>query len=177
MMKILVTHRFLVVLVVLAGLAHAGTTGKISGHVRDAENGEPLPGANITIQGTHMGAAADLAGDYSILNIPPGMYTLKISMIGYRDYILENVRVKIDLTVKADAELQATVLEAEETVTVVAERPMVQLDMTSSLTSVAAEEIELLPTQSVTGLLSLQAGVINYGGIHIRGGRSGEVAY
>ena len=50
----------------------AGTSGKIAGKVIDSETGEPLSGANIVILGTLMGAAADIDGDYFIINVPPG---------------------------------------------------------------------------------------------------------
>ncbi|MBN1999456.1 TonB-dependent receptor [candidate division KSB1 bacterium] len=175
-MKSLRLFLLFIMFVFLSSL-YAGTTGKIAGQIRDAQTGEPLPGANVTIADTYLGAATDLNGEYVILNIPGGIYTLKMSMMGYKDHIVENVRVSIDLTTRINSDMELTVLDAGETVVVTAERPLVQMDMTASLHSVSADEIDILPQQSVGGLLSLQAGVINYGGIHIRGGRSGEVAY
>jgi hypothetical protein len=64
-------------------VVEAGTTGKITGMVIDTETKESLPGANLIIEGTTMGAATDLDGYYVILNIPPGNYNLIASMIGY----------------------------------------------------------------------------------------------
>ena len=156
---------------------YAGTTGKISGVVTDAASGEPMPGVNVIISGTTMGAASDLQGKYMILNVPPGIYTLKASMMGYKTYNLENVRISIDLTTTIDFKLEQTVLDAGEEVTVVAERPLVQLDMTSSMSTIDEREIADMPTQSVSAVLELQAGVVNSGGMHIRGGRAGEIAY
>ncbi len=46
-----------------ASLLTAGTTGKISGKVLDAETNEALPGANVTVEGTNMGDATDLQGE------------------------------------------------------------------------------------------------------------------
>lgn len=166
----------IIIILIVTGTVYPGTTGKIAGEVRDVQTGEALSGANIIIEGTHWGTAADLNGDYVILNIRPGSYTLKISMMGYKEYIVENVRVRIDLTTTVNGNMETTVVSGES-VSVIAERPLVQMDMTSSLISIGSEEIDLLPAQSVNGLLELQAGVINSGGIHIRGGRSGEVAY
>ena len=167
-------------LILLLGtsLLLAGNTGKIAGVITDAANRQPLIGTNVQIQGTALGAATDMKGQYSILNIPPGIYTLKITMMGYKTLVIENVRVSIDLTTAIIRTLEPTVLDAAETVTVVAERPMVQADMTSSLSTVGADEIEKLPVQSMADVLELQAGVIRDGGdFHIRGGRAGEVAY
>ncbi|MDZ7763007.1 MAG: carboxypeptidase-like regulatory domain-containing protein [Melioribacteraceae bacterium] len=59
----------------------AGTTGKLAGHVKDAATGEPLPFVNITIEGTQLGAATDIDGDYVILNISPGLIRCVINML------------------------------------------------------------------------------------------------
>ena len=155
----------------------AGTTGKIAGRVYDAETREPLPGANVVVDGTNMGDATDIEGNYQILNLPPGKYTLVVSMMGYTTKRTENISVRIDLTTTINVDMSPTVLETGEEVTVVAERPIVQMDMTSSLSTVGSEEIDILPAQSTNYLVGLTAGVVNAGGIHIRGGRSSEVAY
>jgi len=62
---------------------YAGTTGKIAGRVVDANTGEPLIGVNVVISGTSMGAATDIDGNYFIINIPPGIYEIKASLVGY----------------------------------------------------------------------------------------------
>ncbi len=155
----------------------AGTTGKIAGHVYDAETREPLPGANIMVEGTGRGDASNIEGDFSILNLPPGKYTLIVSMMGYTRTRVENVDVNIDMTTTQDIYLSSGIIEGEE-VTVVAERPLVRRDMTSALSSVGSDEIENLPVQEVRDVLELQAGIVRSGNaLHIRGGRSGETAY
>ncbi len=65
-------------------LADAATVGKIVGQVTDKETGDPLPGCNIVITGTSMGAASDADGVFFIVNVPPGAYSVKASMIGYQ---------------------------------------------------------------------------------------------
>ncbi len=165
-------------IVLSAMILIAGTTGKIVGKVTDSQTGEALPGVNVILEGTRMGAATDLEGEYLILHVPPGVYTVQASMIGYQLSRRENVRVSIDLTTTADIPIASTVLAGEE-VTVVAQREIVQKDMTSSLAAVGAEQIESMPVQEVADVLELQAGLVRdaTGGVHIRGGRSGEVAY
>jgi outer membrane cobalamin receptor len=55
---------------------------------------------------------------------------------------------------------------------------MIKKDLTSSISVVSREEIESLPVASFTELLSLQAGVVGSGSnLHVRGGRSNEVAF
>ncbi|MBN1995915.1 carboxypeptidase-like regulatory domain-containing protein, partial [candidate division KSB1 bacterium] len=165
-------------IIVMSGHVYGGITGKVSGTIVDANTGEPLPGANVLLESTRLGAATNLEGRYIFIKVPPGSYTLVVRMMGYKEMRVENVRVSIDLTTTQDIRLESTVLEAEETVTVVAERPLVQRDMTSSLASVSAEEISELPVQNIADVLQLQAGVIRNGSdFHIRGGRANEVTF
>ncbi|RQW03474.1 TonB-dependent receptor [candidate division KSB1 bacterium] len=171
------TYLILALALLLAGSLFAGTTGKISGKILDADTNEPLPGANIVVEGSTMGDASDLEGDYNIINLPPGNYTVVVSMMGYKRTRVENVVVKIDMTTPQNIFLSPQVIEGEE-VTITAERPLVRLDMTSALSSVGASEIENLPVQEVRDVLELQAGIVRSGNtLHIRGGRGGEVAY
>lgn len=78
-----------------ASFSYAGpdAKGKIEGFVFDSQNNEPLPGANVVIEGTHLGAATDLKGKFAILQVPPGNYKLVISYIGYR-------KKTVDITVE-----------------------------------------------------------------------------
>jgi hypothetical protein len=171
---------FLPALLALAAgvtILSAGTSGKIAGRITEAGTNEPIPGVNIVIQGTTLGAASDLNGNYVILNVPPGIYRVVISMIGYQQVQYENVRVSIDLTTSLNAALQTAALELGEVI-VVAERPLVTRDMTSSLATTTAEQIQSLPVNNVQQVLRLNAGIIESDGrLHIRGGRPGEVAY
>ena len=161
----------------VVNLLYAGTTGKISGVVSDAVTGEPLIGANVIIQGTTIGMATDIDGNYVMLNLAPGDYTLVVSMIGYQQVQLNGVHVSIDLTTTLDVKMQPTAVELEAKV-ITAEKPLVIKDNTGSLSSVGAEQIRSLPVQTISEILRLDAGIVEYqGGIHIRGGRSGEVSY
>ena len=163
---------------VFAAAGWAGTTGKIAGEVKDAQTGELLAGVNIQLEGTLMGAATNLDGYYVILNVPPGKYTLVASAVGYTKKRVVGVAVSIDLTSTVDVQIASAMVEAEEVV-VTAERRAVKKDLTSSEARVDAAQIESLPVQEVSEVLSLQAGITvdRGGGIHIRGGRSSEVAY
>lgn len=173
----------LIFLLAGAGLCFAapampGIYGKIAGRVVDADNREPLPGANIIIEGTTLGAAADANGFFTILQVPPGTYTVVAKMIGYNDQRQTNVRVRVDLTTTINFSLKAGVIAGEE-VTVVAERPLVIKDLTASSTAVSHEEIEDIPgVTTVTDAVQLMPGVVGEGEeLHVRGGRSGEVIY
>ncbi|TDI74195.1 MAG: TonB-dependent receptor [Bacteroidetes bacterium] len=162
---------------VSAGGTYPGTTGKIKGRVIEAQTGEPMPGVNVVIDGTTLGAATDLDGFYIILNVPPGRHNLRASLIGYAVTSVP-VQVTVDLTTTQDFSLSQEAIEGEE-VTIVATRPVVVKDRTNSAAFVDAEQIAELPVQTVNDLVQLQAGVVvdASGGIHIRGGRTNEVAY
>jgi outer membrane receptor protein involved in Fe transport len=155
-----------------------GTTGKIVGSVIDGSTKQPLIGANVLLVGTSIGAVTDMDGYYSIINLQPGIYSIRISMLGYKTLITQDLRISIDMTTTLNANLETTVIQAGEAVTVTAERPLIRRDMTSSLSSVGADEIKALPVQSMEDVLQLQAGVVRTGGqMHIRGGRASEIAY
>ncbi len=155
-------------------LLFAGQTGKISGYVTDSQSGESVIGANIILEGTYFGAAADIEGYYSINNIPPGEYTLVISAVGYKKTKITDVYVKIDKTTKIDIKLHSDVLDLGEEVVVAAKKPLIQKDLTSTSVTVSSKEIEMLPVENMSQIVNLQAGVV---GGHFRGGRLGEVAY
>ena len=158
-------------------LLYAGTVGKIAGRLTDKATQEPLITANVIIQGTSLGASSDIDGNYAILNISPGVYTISISVVGYRKVQIENVRVNIDLTATVDVALEPEAVEMDAVV-VSAERPLVTKDMTSSLTTINSEQIRNMPVDNIAQVLRLNAGIVMSGGqITIRGGRTGEVAY
>lgn len=151
----------LVVIVVLSLVSNAfsGTTGKIAGKITDAASGEPLVGVNVVIQGTKMGAATDAEGDYFIVNIPPGAYTLVASMVGYQTVNKTDIRVSVDRTVTTDFALTAQVVEAAGVV-VVAEREVIAMDRSASAISLVAKDIAELPRAvSMQQVVNLQVGV------------------
>ncbi len=166
------------IFMLITSVLNAGTTGKITGVVTDQESGEPLPGINVMIDGTTMGAATDIDGVFVINNIPPGIYSVVASGVGFQKQMYTDVKVSADFTTKIDFVMSTDIIEVE-TIVVRAEAAMVRKDLTSSQTNVDASQIEALPVESVTGLLTLQAGITQGTGgeLHIRGGRSTEIQY
>jgi len=157
----------------------AQSFGKIRGVVTDGESGDPLPGANIVVVGSSFGAASNVDGYYTILRVPPGIYEVRADFIGYQKVLIQNVEVLTDLTTQIDFQLKTQTVELGSEVVIVAERPIIRKDLTSAEARVQAEEISRLPVQELGDILNLQAGISrdSAGGIHIRGGRSTEVAY
>ncbi len=62
-----------------------GKKRNIKGIIEDSATGKPLPGANVMIKGTTIGAATDLNGEFIIYNMPQGPYTLVVKFIGYKE--------------------------------------------------------------------------------------------
>ena len=151
----------------------AGTTGKIAGKILDAANKEPLIGANVIIEGTNLGAATDIEGNYFIINIPPGTYNIRASLVGYSSVTFTNVKVSVDQTTKIDFELSSESIELSDVV-VTAERSIVRKDLTSTEKTISGENISMLPLEDVSSVVNLQAGVVDG---HFRGGRNSEVKY
>ncbi len=169
------------IMVCLLGLApvllFAGVTGKVAGTITDAQNGEPLPGANVQIAGSALGAVSDINGAYAILNVPPGTVSVKVSFVGYESQLFTNVRVMVDLTTQISAKLSPSAVVMKEVV-IIADRPLIQKDITSSGATMRRDEIEGLPVSEFTDVLSLQAGIADQNGaLHLRGGRSNEVGF
>jgi outer membrane receptor protein involved in Fe transport len=136
----------------------SGTTGKIAGTITDKATGESLPGANVIVVGTTLGAASDLNGRYTILYVPPGTYNVQVSFIGYRKVTISDVRVYIDQTARIDVALESEAIVAGEAV-IVAERELIKPDVATSVVAVSDKEIQDLPVQNVVNAIGLQAGI------------------
>lgn len=152
-------------------------TGKIVGKVTDAESGEALIGANVLIEGTNLGAATDVKGEYLILNVPPGSYTIVARYIGYREMRYENIKVSVNLTTEVKFQLPSEAYQTE-TVVVVAPKLLINKNTTNQTSILRSEDIKNLPIRGINAIVSTQAGVVSLGGnLYIRGSRSDGVAF
>jgi outer membrane receptor for ferrienterochelin and colicin len=173
-------NKLLLLLAILlgVGMSASAQSGRIVGTILEAGTNEPLTGATVQIVGTTQGGAADFDGNYRILNVRSGTYTLEFRFIGYQAQIIENVLVRTDLNTEVSVRLRPETFVGQEIV-VQATQDVVIRDLTSSESRVSRDQIEKLPVQEVGDIIQLQAGVtVGPGGaIHIRGGRATEVSY
>lgn len=152
-------------------------SGKLRGKVTDAGTGESLVGANVVVVGTSMGAATNVAGEYVILNVPAGTYSLKTSYVGYQAITISNVRVNNDLTTDANFQLPAEGVTVA-TVEIIAERPLINKSATNAVRIIDAEFFSKIPARGTATAIAIQPGVVQQGGqIYIRGGRPDEVGF
>jgi len=167
-------------------LIFAGVTGKIAGSVIDKQTGEPLAGANVIVTAVWLGdreiplnkpigAASDQHGQYFILNVPPGYYSVKTSYIGYNPEVRIRVQVKIDRTTRVNFQMRPRAIAGEEVVVTAYKPEKVEKDLTATKqTYVVSEIMSIAGVEDITDILELQADVVDD---HFRGGRIGESTY
>ena len=153
----------------------AGTTGKIAGRVTDT-SGSPLIGATVMVVGTSYGAMTDANGEYFIINLQPGMYSVMASMVGMSNKTADGVAVVVDQTSPMNFSLDPATV-GSTTITVTDSRGMIMMDATETFTVVGRDEIKTMPVSGIADVINRQAGSTSRGGLHFRGGRSGEVTF
>ncbi len=153
------------------------TTGKIVGKIIDEQTGEALPGVNVLIEDTHLGAATDIDGEYFILRVPPGNYDVRASMIGYNSVIKKGVTVNINRTVTVNFKLNQKTLEFDQEVTVVADREKVRTDVSFTTSYIQSDNIEMAPATSIENVIARHAGINKDDfGLQIRGMGEQDIA-
>jgi len=163
---------------VFGGEAFGAATGKIAGTITDKETKQPVIGASVLVVGTSRGAQTDLDGKYTIFQVEPGTYTLRISHIEYRTVEVTDVAVKADITTEQSIQMEQTATEVEA-VRVVGQKDKLEIKEVSNQVTITKEEIRTQPVTTVDELLTQVAGVVtnSQGEVFIRGGRAGEVSY
>lgn len=131
-------------------------------------------GVNIIVENTKLGGATNMDGYYVILNVPPGNYKLKASMIGYTSSTVTDVRVNIGQTTEINFNLSDQSIQTQEIV-IVAQTPVVQKDVSSSAVNLSSEQFQNMPVVNVSAVLGLQAGIEP--GLVIRGGGADQTAF
>jgi len=169
----------IVMLLLTSQIIWGGVTGKISGKVVDKKTGEPLTGATILVLKTNLGASAQMDGSYFIINIPPGTYSIQAQYMGYKTVIEKDVRVNIDRTTNIDFALDPTNIQLGQVEVVAHAEGGIIKDLTTTSQQVNADLIKQMPVESINDVIALQAGITKDagGGMHLRGGRSSEIAY
>jgi len=146
-------------MVLLSSQLAFAQTGAISGQVTDAENGETIPGANILITELERGAATDMDGNYVIENVPTGTYTLTATFVGYTTF-RQTVQVNANQTTTINIELRVGAVGLDEVV-VSGYAVTTKRELTGSITSVRAQDIQDVSLQSTEALLQGRAAGVN----------------
>lgn len=154
--------------------AKAAIFGKIAGVVIDAETGEGLPGSNVLIEGTELGATTDANGYFVVIKVPPDIYNVQARMMGYENVTQTGVEVTADHTTRIRFELRTTVIPGKG-VTVKAAAELIKMDLSASSISAKGEDIKAIPFVSDIGdFINQQAGVQRW---TVRGGSIDESSF
>jgi hypothetical protein len=169
-----------IVLLAVASVAWAqsGTAG-LRGKVTDAQ-GAAVPGAMVTITNVATGLSRDMVtdrtGDFLFVAMPPGTYTLKVELEGFRTSVLDKVPLSVDSVNRQDVKLEIGALS--ETVEVMAYSTVINTTDASMGNVISGTQVRSLPLEarSVVGLLSLQAGAVYLPNSGALDNRSGAVS-
>jgi len=172
-------HKFNLILLLLACIAlPALGQGKIAGTVKDAGNGEPLIGVNLIVVGTSNGAATDIDGYYVINGLRAGEYAIKVSYIGFDTKLFTGIAVIKGQTTTLDLDLDEAVLSTSDEIIIVGEKPLLDVEQSSSAVSISRDQLDAAPLRNVEEAVGTQAGVVrDPTGLYIRGGRADETGF
>src|SRR5690554_762076 len=175
------SQKFILILLVLLSIGSQmafAQNGSLQGTITDKDDGLPLIGVNIIIRATSFGAATDPDGNYKINNIRPGEYTLEFRYIGYERIVMTGIQIKAGETTKIDVKIGMQAISSEDEVVIIGERPIFDVEQSSTSTRVSRDQIEAAPVQRVEDVVGMTAGVIkDPTGLYIRGGRANETGY
>lgn len=155
------------------------SNGKIMGTVIDRHTREPLIGANVTMKGSDMGAAAAKEGKFIILHIPAGIYSIEASMVGYERKQVENIIVTESDTIELLFELAEEALSLGEIIVMPGYFSLME-NMPATPYALKAEDIRSFPQlgediyRAVTRLPGVGGNDIS-AKFTIRGGEHNEV--
>ncbi len=178
-------RKLLLLCIFLAGFVGASTQyadaqtklGSIYGKVTDSV-GIPLDGVLIKVKSTYFGAVSDYNGDYTIAEMPEGVYTLQLSAEGFKTTEYTDIRLAEGENKKQDLKLRSTSFTVDQEIEVVGERPLLDIEQTSSSHYMSSDDISKSIVTTLKDVVSQQAGVVKQDNeIHIRGGRNYENSY
>ncbi len=100
----------------LYSITTAFPQGIVRGKITNPINNQPVAFANILILGTDLGSISDENGNYEIQNIPPGLYNIRASFVGYKSSTVFEVQVTLARPVQLDFSLTEDAAELSEVV-------------------------------------------------------------
>ncbi len=145
------------------GMAQNGT---LAGKVIDLKTKEGVIGANAVIEGTTVGAATDLDGNFTIPNIKPGTYTVIVSFITYKTQTISDVVVEPGKKTTLEITLAEDVAELEEVIVTAKKEIATDLNLLKSIresklvvSGISSEQITKLPDRDVAQIAQRVPGV------------------
>ena len=170
--------RHILTLILLIFSLDAFSQGSISGRIFNPVNNNPVPFANVLVMETELGAISDEDGFYEIKNVPPGLYNVRASFVGYKTATAYEIQVTQSRPVQLDFELREDASELSE---IVVDSEFSRSEETPlSVRRLNANEIERYPggNRDISRVIQSLPGVASSAGfrndIVIRGGAPNE---
>ena len=140
------------------------------GTTTDETTGEPLPGANVVLLGTGIGTETDVEGAFRLTGLPPGPYTLSVSLLGFTPHVMKDVVVAAGDTLRLTVRLASSPIHMPAIVVSASKRARNVVDAPTSVSLIGSEEIQSDNSATLNESLEYVAGVNMVGGqVNIRG--------
>jgi hypothetical protein len=160
-------HRYVVWFIFLfAGLSCLAQNGSITGQVLDFKTKEAIIGASVVIQGTTVGSATDIEGNFNIANVKPGSYTVVVSYIAYKTQTIPDVAVEPGMKTSLAVDLPEDVAELEEVVIVARKEIASDVNLLQSIrdsklvvSGISSEQIVKMPDRDAAQIAQRVPGV------------------
>lgn len=144
-------------------------TATLNGTVYDTD-GLPLPGATVTIKSPSLilpevTTQTDKRGYYRFSQLPSGTYQIKFEMAGMKTVIREGIELSVTHNTTVDVVLEQSAIE--ETVTVVGQAPLVDLQNTATGVTIKSDFLENIPLyRNIGAVYSMAPGMYNSRAAH-----------
>lgn len=136
---------FFTYLLISVGLVTAQTK-KVTGVVTSEEDGLPVIGAAVTVQGTTMGTITDFDGNFSLLNVPESAKNIEVSYVGMKNKVVA-IKEVLNIVLSPDSELL-------DEVVVTGYGTFKKSSFTGSASSLSTEKLQDVPALSVSSKLA-----------------------
>ncbi len=166
-----------VMLFLFSGELVRAQEGTIKVIVVDDTNGEPLTGASVLIEGTSTGNVADMDG-IAVINVPAGVYNLRVSYVSYQTLIVTGVNVENEETTSLTVRLKTHELQIDEVVVTAkavqnSENALLTLQKKSPklFDAITSDQFSKMGVSDAAGALKRVTGVTIAGGkyVYVRG--------
>jgi len=144
----------LLLALLLPGTAQ-GQTGRVTGTITDGSTGNTLPGVNVAIEGTQLGAVTGPDGSFTISDVKQGTYTVRASFIGYGEEVREGVEVSAGEATDLNFVMQREAVGLDSVV-VTGYQTQDREDVTGAVASVPVEDVTSIPASNVLDQLQGQ---------------------
>jgi hypothetical protein len=125
--------KILSLLFILVSFSGFSQSGSMNGNVKSKSTGETIPGVNIILQGTAIGASTDLDGKYSMNYIPEGTYTVIATFISFKSDTIVNIRIEKGKTKILDIDLEEMVFALEGVEIIARQQTNTEVSMISTI--------------------------------------------